>query len=111
MNNHRPCDFCGYMILWDPSMQEKRKWREVPTNIIHTYERCKGLQKKTSHPEPERLVPAVAGELQAKIVKNLDKLDALEHMIKKHFENQGEKNPSPEKVGLYIKLLVELDKQ
>ena len=110
MAEPQPCKYCKTMIIWDTSIPDKRKWREVNSNATHTYDKCRALQNETTAAPPEA-PPTVDNRLKTKLVANLEKIHEYEQVVKQHLGNKGEKNPNPQKVGLYVKLLMEMDKQ
>ena len=116
-NKPQDCKYCKTLIFWDLTIQEKRKWRETISKEVHTFDKCKKIQEKPQATEPQitqqtnpdvkKIEGIDVNQLRKDAMNNLEVINVYEQCVRTYLANHNESNPNPEKVGLYVKLLME----
>ena len=113
-NKPQNCKYCKTLIFWDLTIQEKRKWRETISKEVHTFDKCKKTQEEPkaeqsskSNENTTKYSRVDADSIRNTALINLEIIHVYEQTVRSFLAEHGEKEPNPEKVGLYVKLLME----
>jgi len=113
-NKPQDCKYCKTSIFWDLTIQEKRKWRETISKEVHTFDKCKKIQEEPqaeqsskSNENTTKYSRVNADSVRNTALINLEIIHVYEQTVRSFLAEHGEKDPNPEKVGLYVKLLME----
>ena len=113
-NKSQGCKYCKTSIFWDLTIQEKRKWRETISKEVHTFDKCKKIQEEPQAEQSSKpnentteYSRVNADSVRTTALINLEIIHIYEQTVRSFLAEHGEKDPNPEKVGLYVKLLME----